>query len=165
MNKKFTRHLESNILNDDQCRKNQGTQTALTILYENFALSQKEKERWTLVCIDISKAFDKVWIKGLRYRILNLNLPEPVEKILCSFLEGRTAKIRICEYVCPSLPLLSGVPQGSILSPTLSILYTANLNEPIYANNLDLSFADDITNNQISVSIKNVIGTEDTKRN
>ena len=67
-----------------------------------------------------------------------------MEKILCNFIEERTATIRVGEIIGPKFPLLSGVPQGSTLIPTLFIFYTAQMEQP-YANCVDVSFADDNT--------------------
>ena len=67
----------------------------------------------------MSKAFDKVWHDGLRYKILQQELPEIYEKILSSFLSNRTAQIEVNNAVSDKIQLLSGVPQGSILSPIL----------------------------------------------
>ena len=44
----------------------------------------------------------------------------------------------------PKFHLLSGVPQGSVLSPTLFIFYTADIERP-FGNCKDISFADDNT--------------------
>ena len=50
---------------------------------------------FNLVLRDVSKAFDRVWHLGLKYKILHLGLPVPVEHLLCDFLEDRTARIRV----------------------------------------------------------------------
>jgi len=83
---------------------------------------------------------------GLQYKyiILQINVPDIIEKILCNFVEERTATIRLDTIAGPKFPLLSGVPQGSTLSPTLFIFYTADLERP-NNNCVDVSFADDIT--------------------
>lgn len=94
--------------------------------------------------MDISKTFDKIWTQGLQYKIMELEMPDIIEKVLCNFLENRTAKIRIQDHIGKKIPLLSGVPQGSIISPTLFILYTAKIDPPS-PGCLDISFADDIT--------------------
>ena len=147
LNIRIMNYLErNNLLNKNQYgfRKGRGTQVAITALYERIALAQRNKSRCNVVCRDISKAFDKVWHNGLKYKILNLNLPNIIEKIFCNFITDRSAKIRIGQVTGPPIPLLSGVPQGSILSPTLFIFYTADLPEP-EVGCYDITFADDNT--------------------
>ena len=97
-----------------------------------------------VVCCDVAKAFDKVWHQGLQYKILQLQLPDVTEKILCNFLEGRTAQIKLDNQLSDKFPLESGVPQGSILSPTLYIFYTSDVPPP-GAGSTDVLFADDVT--------------------
>ena len=67
-----------------------------------------------------------------------------LEKILCNFLDQWTAQIRFGDFISEKFPLESGVPQGSILSPTLYIYYTSDLT-PARAGGTDVLFADDIT--------------------
>jgi len=147
INDRVKMHMENNgLFNPNQYgfRKGRGTQQAITSIYETIAISQRKRQQCNIVCCDIAKAFDKLWKPGLHFKILQINLPAIVEKALCNFLEDRTATLKIGNKVEPKFPLLSGVPQGSILSPTLFIFYTADLERP-RNNCADVSFADDNT--------------------
>ena len=55
------------------------------------------------------------------------DLPLIIKKIICSFTSERTAQIKINDTIGPKFQLKSGVPQGSILSPSLYIFYTHDL--------------------------------------
>ena len=50
-----------------------GTDKAISKIYETIAINQKNKNHCNIVCRDVSKAFDKVWIKGLKYKIIRTN--------------------------------------------------------------------------------------------
>ena len=63
-----------------------------------------------VVLRDVSKAFDKVWHVGLKYKIQNLNLQPSFTKILYSFLTNRKASISLPVYIGEPFPLNSGVP-------------------------------------------------------
>ena len=147
INDRFAVYLEdNNLFNENQYgfRRGLGTELALAKLYEMIALHQRERSQCTLVCRDVSKAFDKVWHAGLKFKILNLQLPDIMEKILCSFMDDRTAQIKLRNKLSEKFELGSGVPQGSILSPTMYIFYTSDMPAP-GGGVTNVLFADDVT--------------------
>ena len=58
-----------------------------------------------------------------------------------SFLTGRTQVIEVNGSVSESAPVLSGIPQGSVLCPLLFVIYINDLPEAI--NSDSFLFADD----------------------
>ena len=115
--------------NDNQhgFRSKRGTQTVLAILYENIATLKGNDERLDLVLGDISRAFDKVWHDGLKYKLLATDLSDCLKRTLCSDITDRTARIRIDDYIGPTFALRSGVPQGGCFSPILFSFYTHDI--------------------------------------
>ena len=96
--------------------------------------------------LDVEKAFDTVWHKGLHYKLFNhYNMPIITKKLLAHFTINReyTALHRNSK----SHPFTSkaGVPQGSAISPTLFAIYTNDMPTPINEKSLTLLYADDIT--------------------
>ncbi|ROT62222.1 putative RNA-directed DNA polymerase from transposon X-element [Penaeus vannamei] len=126
-------HLENNNKHNSRqygFRPHRRTESAIALAYEEIALSLANKHQINIILRDVSKAFDKVWHDGLKYKIIQLQLPTHLTRLLCSFLDHRTATIRLGSHLGTPLHLRSGVPKGSVLLPTLYILYTANLPQP-----------------------------------
>ena len=124
--------------------KGKGTETALMKLYETISLNQRLRGQCNVICRSIEKAFYKVWHNGLKFKILNTGLPLIIKKITANFLDDRTAKLRLNNQLSGMINIRSGVPQGSILSPRLFILYTSDLT-PAGPGCTDVLFADDVT--------------------
>ncbi len=118
-----------------------GTTTAITITYETIANVLAEKQKIYLVLRDGAKAFDKVWHNGLKYKLLRLSLPPIFEKMLCNFLSNRSAQINKGRDFSNNIQIISGVPQASVLSPTLYKLYTNDM----IPGCLVIMYTDDIT--------------------
>uniref|UniRef100_A0A2P2HYG4 RNA-directed DNA polymerase from mobile element jockey-like n=1 Tax=Hirondellea gigas TaxID=1518452 RepID=A0A2P2HYG4_9CRUS len=121
-----------------------GTGTATALFYEAIAAGRANRLKMNVVLRDISKAFDKVWHRGLFYKIGISQIPEFLARIIYSYLENRVAKIKIGNYIGKEINLLSGVPQGGCLSPTLFNFYTHDVPEA-GGQSINIIYADDIT--------------------
>ena len=147
INSRLREYLETNnIITDKQhgFRKSRGTDTALTTIHESIAHHTARKSQCYVILRDVSKAFDKVWLKGLQYKISLLDLPLTFTKFINNFLINRKARIRIGNFIGPTFPLTAGVPQGSSLSPTLYTIYTNDIPNPAYDCST-IQYADDVT--------------------
>ena len=118
-------------------------------MYERIAREKDEKK--TLIAIvtcDIYKAFDKIHKDSLIHKLSKLQLPGPLLRILSSYLQNRTAQVRLNNGLGDVFTLESGVPQGDILSPTLFLIMMNDYPEPSWEGNkrnFVLQFADDMT--------------------
>lgn len=91
-------HLVSNdLLNPRQYgfRRFHGTTTAIAIADEEVALSLANKRRANIVLRDVAKTFDKVWHQGIRHRLLQLDIPRSLTKLLSNFIEGQKVKLKV----------------------------------------------------------------------
>jgi hypothetical protein len=106
--------------------------------YNNKTL--EDQQYFSAVFLDVSQAFDKVWHQGLLLKIKQ-TLPPVYFNLLKSYLQNRYFVTTYNNETSPPFPMLSGVPQGSILSPLLYTIYTADIPQ---SNTTILStFADD----------------------
>lgn len=94
-----------------------------------------------MILMDIKAAFDSVWHDGLIYKMIKLNFPSHLIKIIQSFLQNRTFKVFISTHSSSVFQVAAGCPQGSCLSPLLYNIYTSDI--PKLNNCLISIFADD----------------------
>ena len=75
------------------------------------------------VLCDISKAFNRVWHKGLLHKMSGIGCSDNVLKWFASYLSGRRQRVVLNDQASDWTPVLAGVPQRSILGPLLFLLY------------------------------------------
>lgn len=80
------------------------------------------------VFLDIEKGFDRTWHAGVLHKLHGLGLKGHFPLVIQNFLQNRTFNIKLEDTFSDSLQLQNelqnGIPQGSVLSPTLfSIMF------------------------------------------
>jgi hypothetical protein len=91
----------------------------------------------------MSRAFDRVWHKGLIYKLKCLGIHGNVLSWFTSYLSNRSQRVVLNGTSSQSLPVQAGVPQGSILGPILFLIYVNDIVKELMT---DTSlFADDTT--------------------
>ena len=98
------------------------------------------KKPAVLLNIDLEGAFDSVWIDGLLYKLQNSRITGYLLSIIQAFLSNRLSFIKIGNYRSNDFPIHIGLPQGSVLSPTLFDLF---INDFIDTYPISSKFADD----------------------
>ena len=95
------------------------------------------------VALDISKAFDRVWHTGLLHKLKSYGISGQIFGLISSFLSNRRLRVVLDEKRSQEYPVNAGVPQGSILGPTLFLLYINDLPDDVICN--IVIYADDTT--------------------
>ena len=95
------------------------------------------------MALDISKAFDRVWHAGLLHKLKSYGISGQIFGLISSFLSNRRLRVVLDGMSSQEYPVNAGVPQDSILGPTLFLLYINKLpdvacNIVIYANDTTL---------------------------
>ncbi|GFU25260.1 RNA-directed DNA polymerase from mobile element jockey [Trichonephila clavipes] len=82
-----------------------------------------------------------MWHDGLTYKLIKLQFPDYLIKIIHNFLHNRTFRVRVNNSYSNTGSCLSGVPQGFVLSPYLYNIYTHDF--PQHSTVSTCLFADD----------------------
>ena len=100
---------------------------------------------------DLSSAFDTLDIDLFLKKMVLYGADVNTLSWFKSFLTDRTQRTRIGTKISEPLTLVSGVPQGAILSPIVFTLYTADMELWLKTSNL-FNFADDTTTDNKGVN-------------
>ena len=82
----------------------------------------------------MSKAFDRVWDACLLHKLKSYEISGQRFCLISSFLNNRHLRVALDGKLSQEYPVNAGVPQGSILGPTLFLLYINDFLDDVICN-------------------------------
>ena len=106
----------------------------LTVVSDRIARVFNRSGATRAVALDVSKAFDRVWHAGLLHKLNFYGISGQMFGLISSFLSNRRLRVVLDGKSSQEYPVNAGVPQGSILDPTLFLLYINDLPDDVICN-------------------------------
>ena len=135
------------------CKGVSSLHTAL-LLQETIATNLEEGKRVFVTFLDVSKAFDRVFIEGLFYQLRNIGIVGKTWRMLYSCYKGFLYKVRIHNKFSQWYEMTCGIHQGGYLSLLKYVAFINTLLVELRESNLccnlyripssPLGYADDI---------------------
>ena len=138
------KHLnQHNILVDNQhgFRAKRSCETQLVTLIHEIAANLESGTQTDLIILDFSKAFDKVPHERLLCKLAHYGIKGRTYTWIREFLSNRLQEVIVDGSVSDPAPVISGVPQGTVLGPILFLIFINDL--PANLTSRSRLFADD----------------------
>ena len=115
-------------------RSSRSTPDLLIVLSDRIARSFNRSGATRAVALDISKPFDKDWHAGLLHKLWSYEISGQIFGLISSFFSNRQLRVVLEGKTSQEYPVNTGNPQGSILGPTLFLLYNNELTDDVICN-------------------------------
>ena len=160
LNKQLLKYLQKNSL---ICHQQAGflpcqsTVTQLCSLIHEWQMALDRGENIETVFLDLSKAYDRVSIPGLIFKLSRAGFSQDALQWFSSFLTRRQQRVQVNGSYSSWETVKSGIPQGTVLGPTLFLIFINDLPECL--SNKSALFADDTTSYAMGKDSRHICST------
>ena len=122
-------------------RRKLSCETQLLEFTDDITINMDKGSQTDCLIMDFSKAFDKVSHSLLIHKLRHYGINGKTNTWINSFLNGRKQRVVVEGEISDCVPVASGVPQGSVLGPSLFLFYINDI--PLGLTSTVRLFADD----------------------
>ena len=112
-------------------RSSRSTAYLFTVVCDRIARAFNRSWATQAVALDISKAFDRILHAGLLHKLSSYGISGQIFSLIYYFLSKRWHRVVLDGMSSQEYPVNAGVPKGSILGPTLFLLYVNGLPDDV----------------------------------
>ena len=109
------------------------TVNQLVDIYNTFCKALDEGKEVRAIFCDVSKAFDRLWHKGLLYKLHYVGITGSLLRWFTDYLSNRSQKVVLPGVSSNWKSINAGVPQGSIFGPLLFLVNINDIVDDIYS--------------------------------
>ena len=103
--------------------QSRSTVQQLLLFYDHLLSSRNQKIGTDTLYLDLRKVFDKIPHDYLLIKPYHIEITGHLWQFFKNYLQSRLHCVIINKCISPTLPVISGVPQGSIRATTVPDLY------------------------------------------
>ena len=136
VHKHLYNYISLHLLTPLQCGFISGDSTTnqlINIFYMFCEAVDNGKDVGFVFC-DISKAFDRIWHKGLLFKLAAIGCSKSLLRLFTSYLAGHRQRVVINGMIPDCASIFAGISQGSILGPLLFLIFNNDKVNNIQSN-------------------------------